>query len=82
MHLSVFIYSVEGVGPRNVCPNKTLGPSVINCLSYLPVNLCICITGYIISAITYAVKTEREWQTNINNQVFLPGIVELLLKVV
>ncbi len=26
MYLSLFIYSVEGVGPRNVHPIKTLGP--------------------------------------------------------
>uniref|UniRef100_A0A672PTU1 Uncharacterized protein n=1 Tax=Sinocyclocheilus grahami TaxID=75366 RepID=A0A672PTU1_SINGR len=29
MYLSVFIYSVEGVGPRNVRPIKTLGSSIL-----------------------------------------------------
>ncbi len=43
MYLSVFIYSVEGVGPINVRPIKMLGPKRFNCLSYLPVNVYICI---------------------------------------
>ncbi len=77
---------MERVGPRNVRPIKTLCPSIL-ILSYLPVNVCICIllrtlfaqTGYAISTLTYAVQTEREWQTNI--PIFLPGIVKLLLTV-
>ncbi len=45
MYLSVLIYSVEGVGPRNVRPIKTLGPSVLivfpTCLStYVFAYLC------------------------------------------
>ncbi len=43
MYLSVFIYSVEGVGPRNVRPIKTLGPSV---------NVCICIPLRTLNATT------------------------------
>ncbi len=58
-------------------------------LSYLPINICISIplctlfsqTEYIISAFTRAVQTKREWQANINNLIFLPGIVVLLLTV-
>ncbi len=38
-------------------------------------------TGYVISAITHAVQTEREWQTSINNLIFLPGIEVPLLTV-
>ncbi len=81
--LNVFIYSVEGVGPRNVWTE------CFDWLSYLPVNICICIplltrfaqTGYVISAFTYAMQTELERQANINNLTFLPGIVVLLLTV-
>ncbi len=57
--------------------------------AYLPINICISIplctlfsqTEYLISAFTYAVQTKREWQANINNLIFLPGIVVLLLTV-
>ncbi len=43
--INVFIYSVEDVGPRNVCPIKTLAPSVLigfpTCLStYVLAYLC------------------------------------------
>ncbi len=89
MYLSVLIYSVEGVGPRNVRPIKTLGPSVLivfpTCLStYVFAYLCApCSRRHntVISAFTHAVQTEREWQANINNPIFLPGIVVLLLTV-
>ncbi len=51
-------------------------------LAYLPVNICVCIplytlfaqTGFFISVFTYAMQTEWEWQANINNLIFLPGI--------
>ncbi len=86
MYLSVFIYSVEAVGPRNVRPIKTLGPSVLigfpTCLSmYVLAYLCTLFvqTGCVISAFTHTVQTEQEWQTNINNPIFLPGIVVLFL---
>ncbi len=89
MYLSVFIYSVEGVGPINVHPIKMLGPKHFNCISYLPVNVYICIplrtmfaqTGYVIDAFTHSMQTEQEWQADINNPIFLPGIVVLLLTV-
>ncbi|XP_058639159.1 BTB/POZ domain-containing protein 10 isoform X1 [Onychostoma macrolepis] len=35
------------------------------------------LTGYVINAFTYAMQTEREWQANINNPIFLPGGVAL-----
>ncbi len=38
-------------------------------------------TGYIISAFTFATQTEQEWQANINNLIFFPGILVLLLTV-
>ncbi len=89
--LNVFIYSVEGVRPRNVRPITTLGPSVLivfpTCLStYVLAYLCApCScrhTRYItIRAFTHAVQTEQEWQANINNPIFLSGIVVLLLNV-
>ncbi len=85
----MYLYSVEGVGPRNVPPIKTLIPSILIGFPYLPANICICIplctrfaqTGYIISTFTYTIQTEREWKANISNLIFLPGIVELLLTV-
>ncbi len=50
---------------------------------------CVCVplrtrftqTGYVVSVFTYDMKTEREWQANINNLTFLSGIVVLVLTV-
>ncbi len=79
---------MEGVRPRNVSPIKTLGPSVLivfpTCLStyvlaylYAP---CSCRHDTSSSAQrVHAVQTEQEWQANINNPIFLPGILVLLL---
>ncbi len=61
--------------------NQNARSERFNCLFYLSVNVCICIplrilfaqTRYVISAFTHAVQTEGEWQTNINNPIFLPG---------
>ncbi len=76
----VFVYSVEGVGPRNVHPIKTLILSILidfpTCLS-----TCICIplrtwsaqTGYVISAFTYTIhiQSENGRQTSTNRSSFL-----------
>ncbi len=55
MYLFVFIYSVEGVGPRNVRPIKTLGPSVLigfpTCLSDAENSALITEINYILKYI-------------------------------
>ncbi len=69
MYLSVFIYSVEGVGQRNVRPIKTLGSSV---LIVSPTCLLTCEFAYLCAPgsrrqDTSSVRsrtplqTEREW---------------------
>ncbi len=78
-----------GLGTRARPAGTYRGASVFIDFCYLPVNIRICIllhtwfvqTGYVISPFTYAMQTEREWQANINNLTFLPGIVVLLLTV-
>ncbi len=76
--LNVFIYSVEGVGPRNVNPIRMFVPSILidfpTCLSTcvgIPLRTLFAQTGYVISTFTYVMQTERECQANINNLTFL-----------
>ncbi len=89
MYLSVFIYSVEGVGQIHVCPIKTIGSSI---LIVFPTCLSTCVFAYLCAPGSrrqdtssvrsrMLLQTEREWQANFKNPIFLPGIVLLLLTV-
>ncbi len=88
LNVFICIYRFCGRHRTNKCSSKQNACSErFDWLSYLPVNMCISIslhtrftqTGWIISEFTHVVQTKREWQTNINNLIFLPGIVVLLL---
>ncbi len=87
LNVFICIYTFCGRrGTKKCSSNQNARSERFNWLSYLPVNVYICIpmrtrfaqTGYVISAITHAVQTERERQANIKNH---PGIVALLLTV-
>ncbi len=52
--LNVFIYSVEGIGPRNVHPIKTLGSSV---LIVFPICLSSSVFAYLFAPCSYRQDT-------------------------
>ncbi len=65
-------------GPRTKksSSNQNVRSEHFERLSYLLINICICIplhtqTGYVISVFTYTVQTEREWQANITTWLIL-----------
>ncbi len=88
MYLSVLYILVEGVGPRNVRPNQNARSSVLigfpTCLStYVFAYLrAPCSRRHDMSSVhSRTLCRQQEWQANINNPIFLPGIVVLLLTV-
>ncbi len=89
MYLHAFIYSVKGVGPRNICPIKILSPN--ERLSYLPVNMYLYTSAHPVWAerirhqhihVRCADRARMAGKYSINNLTFLPRIVVLLLTVI
>ncbi len=71
--LNLFIYSVEGLGPRNVCPSVLI--VFPTCLSmYVLAYLCAPWSRKHDTSSARSHTLCRQRQANINKPIFLPGI--------